>query len=197
MTENILSFYTDAENLLLESYVEISTRDLNALKERGIKVKEADLGIAFEDLTKQLFTDLGFNVDESLRKSLNTSKDKIDILINLGDNNLILVECKTTRDSGFNKFSAVSRQMISYKKLATSNGYSIIKSLLIAPEFSDDFISDTNSEMELNLSLITSKTLKEICDFFKSNTKHSVFPFVLFMKDVVIQHDRIIKALSK
>ncbi|MFZ9699553.1 MAG: hypothetical protein ACO3AF_00590, partial [Flavobacteriales bacterium] len=71
------------------------------------------------------------------------------------------------------------------------------KSLLIAPEFSDDFISDTNSEMELNLSLITSKTLKEICDFFKSNPKHSVFPFVLFMKDVVIQHDRIIKALSK
>jgi hypothetical protein len=197
LTENILSFYTDAANLLLESYVEISTRDLNALKERGIKVKEADLGIAFEDLTKQLFTDLGFNVDESLRKSLNTTKDKIDILINLGDNNLILVECKTTRDSGFNKFSAVSRQMISYKKVATSNGYSIIKSLLIAPEFSDDFISDTNSEMELNLSLITSKTLKEICDFFKSNPKHSVFPFVLFMKDVVIQHDRIIKALSK
>jgi len=42
-------------------------------------VKESELGIKFEDLTKKIFIELGFNVDEELRKSLNTKKDLIDI----------------------------------------------------------------------------------------------------------------------
>jgi hypothetical protein len=87
--------------------------------------------------------------------------------------------------------------MIAYKKLAMSNGYSIIKSLLVLPEFSDDFINDTNSEMELNLSLITAETLRSILEAFKVSKKHKELPYVLFMKDVVIQADRIIKAISK
>lgn len=195
--DNILEAYKDSQNLYLENYVEIGYRNLNALKESGINLKEADLGIKFEDLTKSIFVQLGFNVDEELRKKMNTSKDQIDVLINLGDNNLILVECKTIKESGYNKFSAVSRQMIAYKKLAMSNGYSIIKSLLVAPEFSDDFINDTNSEMELNLSLITAETLRSILEAFKTTKKHKELPYVLFMKDVVIQADRIIKAISK
>lgn len=195
--DNILDAYKDSQNLFLENYVEIGFRNLNALKENGINIKEAELGIKFEDLTKSIFVQLGFNVDEALRKKLNTSKDKIDVLINLGDNNLILIECKTVKDSGYNKFSSVSRQMIAYKKLAMSNGYSIIKSLLIAPEFSDDFINDTNSEMELNLSLITADSLRSILEAFKASKKHVALPYVLFMKDVIIQPDRIIKAISK
>lgn len=195
--DNILDAYKDSQNLYLESYVEIGYRNLNALRENGISVKEADLGVKFEDLTKSIFVQLGFNVDEVLRKKLNTAKDKIDVLINLGGNNLILIECKTVKESGYNKFSSVSRQMIAYKKLAMSNGYSIIKSLLVAPEFSDDFINDTNSEMELNLSLITAQTLRSILEAFKNTKKHKELPYVLFMKDVVIQADRIIKAISK
>ncbi len=195
--DNILDAYKDSQNLYLENYVEIGFRNLNALKENGINIKEAELGVKFEDLTKNIFVQLGFNVDEPLRKKLNTSKDKIDVLINLGENNLILIECKTVKESGYNKFSSVSRQMIAYKKLAMSNGYSIIKSLLIAPEFSDDFINDTNSEMELNLSLITAETLRSILEAFKASKKHDALPYVLFMKDVVIQADRIIKAISK
>lgn len=195
--DNILDAYKDSQNLFLENYVEIGFRNLNALKENGINIKEAELGIKFEDLTKSIFVQLGFNVDEALRKKLNTSKDKIDVLINLGENNLILIECKTVKESGYNKFSSVSRQMIAYKKLAMSNGYSIIKSLLIAPEFSDDFINDTNSEMELNLSLITADSLRSILEAFKASKKHDALPYVLFMKDVVIQPDRIIKAISK
>ncbi len=195
--DNILEAYKDSQNLFLENYVEIGFRDLNKLKDNGINIKEADLGIKFEDLTKNIFVQLGFNVDEALREKLNSSKDKIDVLINLGDNNLILVECKTVKESGYNKFSSVSRQMIAYKKLAMSNGYSVIKSLLVAPEFSDDFINDTNSEMELNLSLLTAETLRSILDAFKASKKHGSLPYVLFMKDVVIQSDRIIKAISK
>lgn len=195
--ENILEAYKDSQNLFLENYVEIGFRNLNTIKENGIIIKEAELGLKFEDLTKSIFVQLGFNVDEALRKKLNTSKDKIDVLINLGENNLILIECKTVKESGYNKFSSVSRQMIAYKKLAMSNGYSIIKSLLIAPEFSDDFINDTNSEMELNLSLITADSLRSILEAFKVSKKHDALPYVLFMKDVVIQPDRIIKAISK
>ena len=75
--ENILDAYKDSENLYLENYVNIGFRDLNTLKENGIVIKEAMLGVKFEDLTKSIFTQLGFNVDEQLKKELNTKKDKI------------------------------------------------------------------------------------------------------------------------
>ncbi len=196
LIQNILESYKDADNLFLESFDLIGYRDLKGLKENGIVVKEADLGIIFEDLTKSIFTQLGLNVDEALKKSLNTNKDKIDVLINVGDNNLILVECKTNKESGFNKFSSVSRQLKSYMKLVEKNNYKVIKSLLIAPEFSDDFIKECGLDYELNLSLIGANSLKRILDGFKQS-KLKVFPYNLIMRDVLIQEDRVIKAIGK
>lgn len=193
---NILDKYKDAENLYLENYENIGFRNLKALKENGILIKEADLGIKFEELTKKLFTQLGFEVDEKLRKSLNTSKDKIDILLNMGNNDVILIECKTIKESGYNKFSAVSRQLKAYSKCASSKGYRVIKSLLIAPDFSDDFVKDCGLEYELNLSLIAASSLIEIVDGFKSS-KHKQFPHNLLMRDVLIQEDRILKAIER
>jgi len=195
--ENILDAYKDSENLYLENYVNIGFRDLNTLKENGIIIKEANLGIKFEDLTKSIFSQLGFNVDEKLKKELNTKKDKIDILLNLGNNELILIECKTIKESGYNKFSSVSRQMKSYTGLAKAKDCKIIKSLLIAPDFSDDFINDTELEYELNLSLITASSLLKILEGFKSSKKHKQFPYKLLMRDVLIKEDRIIKAMGK
>ena len=194
---NILDAYKDSENLYLENYVNIGFRNLNALKENGISIKEADLGVKFEDLTKSILTQLGFNVDEKLKKELNTKKDKIDILLNLGNNELILIECKTVKESGYNKFSSVSRQMKSYTGLAKSKDCKIIKSLLIAPDFSDDFINDTAEEYDLNLSLITASSLINILEGFKNSKKHKQFPYKLLMRDVLIQEDRIIKAMGK
>lgn len=194
--DNILNAYKDSENLFLENYVNFAYRDLNALKINGVIVKEVDIGLKFEELTKSIFTQLGFNVDEGLKKKLNTAKDKIDILLNLGDNNLILIECKTVKESGYNKFSAVARQMKSYTVLAKKNDYNIIKSLLIAPDFSDDFINETELEYELNLSLITANSLLQILDGFKNSSKHKQFPYKLLMRDVLIQEDRIIKAMG-
>ncbi|MFT4526733.1 MAG: hypothetical protein ACI9CU_001362 [Polaribacter sp.] len=195
--ENILDAYKDSENLYLENFVNIGFRNLNALKENGITIKEANLGLKFEDITKSIFTQLGFNVDEGLKKELNTKKDKIDILLNLGNNELILIECKTVKESGYNKFSSVSRQMKSYTGLAKSNDCKIIKSLLIAPDFSDDFINETELEYDLNLSLITAESLLKILEGFKKSKKHKQFPYKLLMRDVLIKEDRIIKAIGK
>ena len=57
---NILDTYQDAENLYLENFENIGFRNLNVLKENGIQVKESELGVKFENLTKSIFTKLGF-----------------------------------------------------------------------------------------------------------------------------------------
>lgn len=195
---NILDSYKDVENLFLENFENIGYRNLNALKENGILIKEAELGLKFEDLTKSIFTQLGFNVDEGLKKKLNTKKDKIDVLINLEENNeIILIECKTIKESGYNKFSSVSRQLKAYNDLIQNNDYRVIKILLIAPEFSDDFVTDCELDTELNLSLLTASSLKRILDGFKKSKKHKQFPYKLLMRDVLINEDRILKAIGK
>ena len=192
---NILEFYKDVENLYLENYENVAYRNLNLLKENGILVKESELGIKFEDLTKVIFKDLGFNVDDTFRSNLNTKKDMIDILLNLGNNEVIIVECKTSKERGYNKFSSVSRQLKSYQNLALKNNLRIVKILLVAPEFSDDFVTDCEMDIEMNLSLVSASTLSHILDAFKTS-KYTKFPHVLF-RDIVINEQRILKALSK
>ncbi len=194
---NILNSYKDSKNIELENYVSIAFRDLEILKENGLRVKESDLGLKFEYLTRELFTSLGFNVDESLRKKVNTSKDQLDIVLRLNETDVILVECKTSKESGYNKFSSVTRQLKSYRKLLESNNMKVQKTLLVAPEFSDDFVSDCEIDYELNLSLIKAVSLLEISNAFKKSKKLDSFPPALFMKDVVIQEDRIIKSILK
>ena len=193
---NILDKYKDVENLYLENYVNIGFRDLNSLKENGIIIKESELGLKFEELTKKIFLKLGFNVDEKLRKKLNTKKNKIDIILNLGNNELLIVECKTVKESGYNKFSSVSRQIKSYNDLVIREGYQVRKLLLVAPDFSDEFIEDCEMDVELDLSLLTASSLLNILEGFKVS-KHKQFPHKLLMRDVLINSDRIVKAISK
>lgn len=193
---NVLDAYKDSENLFLENYESIGFRNLNSLKDAGILIREADLGVKFEELTKKILVELGFHIDEQLRKQLNTSKEQIDILINLGNNDLIIVECKTIKESNYNKFSSVSRQLKAYDSIARKNDYKVVKSLLIAPEFSDDFIKDCGLEYELNLSLITASSLMKILLGFR-NSKLKIFPHNLLMRDVLIQDDRVIKAIAR
>jgi len=194
LINNILENYKDVENLYIENYENIGYRNFNLLKENGILIKESELGIKFEDLTKTIFRKLGFNVDDKLRKSINTKKDKIDIVINLSNNDLILIECKTVKESGYNKFSSVSRQLKSYANLAKLKGYNVTKLLLIAPDFSDDFVNECELEYELNLSLITASSLIKILEGFK-NSRHKLFPYKLLLRDVLIKEDRILKSI--
>lgn len=193
---NILDAYKDTENLYLENYEHIGFRNLAALRENGLIIKEAELGAKFEELTKKLFQSLGFNVDERLCRQLNTAKDKIDVLLNLDNEDLILVECKTVKESGYNKFSAVSRQLKAYAKLVELNGYKVRKSLLVAPDFSDDFVKECGLEYELNLSLIKASSLLKIAQAFR-DSKLQQFPHNLLMRDVLIQEERVIKAVGR
>jgi ribosomal protein S15P/S13E len=192
---NILEHYKDVENLYLENYENVGYRNLNLLKENGITGKESDLGIKFEELTKIIFKSLGFNVDDKFKNEINTQKDMMDILLNLGNNEIIIVECKTIKEKGYNKFSSVSRQLKSYQNLALKNNLRIVKILLVAPEFSDDFVYDCEMDTEMNLSLLTASTLLKIFEAFKLS-KYQEFPHVLF-RDIVINEERIIKALAK
>lgn len=192
---NILEHYKDVENLYLENYENVGYRNLNLLKENGISVKESELGLKFEELTKTIFKFLGFNVDDKFKNQLNTQKDMMDILLNLGNNEIIIAECKTIKEKGYNKFSTVSRQLKSYQSLALKNNLRIVKILLVAPEFSDDFIYDCEMDTEMNLSLLKASSLSKIFEAFKES-KYQEFPHVLF-RDIVINEERIIKALTK
>lgn len=192
---NILGHYKDVENLYLENYENVAYRKLNELKENGINIKESELGLKFEELTKIIFKGLGFNVDDKFKNQINTHKDMMDILLNLGNNEIIIVECKTIKEKGYNKFSSVSRQLKSYQSLALKNNLRIVKILLVAPNFSDDFIYDCEMDIEMNLSLLTASTLSKVHDAFKSS-RYNEFPHVLF-RDVVINEERVLKALSK
>ena len=86
---NVLEAYKDTQNLFYENYTALASRDLNSLKEVGIRVKESELGLKFEEVTKAMFEDLGFKVDEALRKQVNTKRDKIDILVSLDDGQVL------------------------------------------------------------------------------------------------------------
>ncbi len=123
-------------------------------------------------------------------------KNKLDIVLKINEKEIIIVECKTHKDKDFNKFSSVYRQVQAYQKRAQDMGFKVIKSLVVASQFSDDFVNECELDFELNLSLITAKTLLNILDAFKES-RHQAFPYKLLMKDVLINESRIIKAIMK
>jgi len=86
--------------------------------------------LKFEELTSNIFKGLVFNVDEKFKSKLNTKKDMMDILLNLNNQEIIIIECKTSKERGYNKFSSVSRQLKSYQNLALKNDLRIVKMVL-------------------------------------------------------------------
>ena len=194
--KNILDEYKDVENLFIENYELIAKRDYNSLQDNGLDVREAELGLKFEEVTRSILRKLGFNVDDNLRNAINTSKDKADIVLDEGDNKIIIIECKSIKEKGYNKYSSVSRQVNSYKTNAQKKGYEVMKMFIVAPEFTEDFINDCTLDYESNLSLITANTLIEIYSTFKENN-HKSLPISLLMRDVLIDKDRVLRSLEK
>lgn len=196
LVENILAAYKDTEDLLVENYESIGFRDINRLKENGINISEAELGNTFEEVTKYIFGKLGMDVDEKLRKKLNTDKDKMDILLRTGERSLVLVECKTVKESGYNKFSSISRQVRSYKNLLEKNDFQVDKIMIVAPDFSDDFVADCGDDFTLPITLIKAKSLSSIYNAVKTSETNR-FTLQMLSRDILVQEDRIIRALKK
>ena len=196
IVENILAAYKDTEDLLVENYESIGFRDINALKENGIAISEAEIGTTFEDVTKYIFGQLGLDVDEKLRKKLNTDKDKMDILIRTGEQSVVLVECKTVKENGYNKFSSISRQVKAYKSLLEKNDYQVDKIIIVAPDFSEDFVADCGDEYSLPITLLKAGTLASIYKTVKE-TGSTRFSLQMISRDILVQEDRILRALKK
>jgi hypothetical protein len=193
---NILDAYRDTQNLYLENYINISNRDLESLRLNQIEIKESEIGIKYEELTKLIFKELNLNVDDKLRKELNSNKDKIDILVSINEDEVIIIECKTKKDRKFSIYSSASRQIKAYKELAEKKGLKVVKTFIVAPSFSEDFINECGLDYELNLSLITSEALVEIHSAFKKS-KLTEFPYRILLRDVLIDSDRVVKAITK
>lgn len=196
LVDNILAAYKDTEDLLVENYESIGFRDINSLKDNGISISEAELGTTFENITKYIFSKLGLEVDEKLRKKLNSEKDKMDILIRTGEKSVVLVECKTVKENGYNKFSLISRQVKSYKALLEKNDYQVDKIIIVAPDFSEDFVADCGDEFSLPITLLKAGSLSSIYNAVKT-TGTNRFSLQMFYRDILVQEDRIIRALNK
>ena len=194
--DNILAAYKDTEDMLVENYEAIGFRDLNTLKENGITLSEAELGSTFEDVTKYIFGKLGLEVDEKLRKKLNTEKDKMDILIRTGEKSVVLVECKTVKENGYNKFSSISRQVKAYKTLLERNDFQVDRIFIVAPDFSEDFVADCGDEFSLPITLLKAGSLAAIYHTVKA-IGPGRFTLPMLSRDILVQEDRIIRALKK
>ncbi len=192
---NIIEAYRNVDDLFIENFELLGTRDLAGLRDQGLEVKESEIGVLYESITRRIFGRLGFNVDEKLRRQLNSKRGKLDILLNLGNQDVIIVECKTVKDRDYNKYASVSRQLQSYYRLCDEKGFRVAQVLLIAPDFSDDFISECEYDHRISLSLITSAGLAEILEGYQSS-KMGEFPVRLLMKDGLLNSSRIVKVVE-
>ena len=193
---NIINSFRNITDLYLENFECVGSRDIQALKEKGLSVKESELGFLYENLTKDIFKKLGFNVDEKLRRELNTPRAKMDILLNLGGKDVIIVECKSVKDKDYNKYTAVSRQLKSYQNECKKNGYHVSQVVIVSNEFTEDFISECEYDYELSISLITSDGLVKIFEGLKESTLTEL-PVRLLLKDGILNADRIVKVLNR
>lgn len=196
IVENVLAAYKDTEDLLVENYESIGYRDINALKENGIAISESELGTTFENVTKYIFEKLGLDVDEKLRKKLNTEKDKMDILLRTGDDSVVLVECKTVKENGYNKFSSISRQVKSYKSLLEKNDFQVDRIIIVAPDFSEDFVAECGDDFSLPITLLKAGSLASIYHAVME-TGTNRFTLQMLSRDILVQEDRIIRVLKK
>ena len=196
LDSNIINSFRNIQDLYLENFESVGCRDLHSLKEKGLTVKESELGSLYEELTKDIFKKLGFNVDEKLRQELNTDRAKMDVLLNLGGKDVIIVECKSVKDKDYNKYTAVSRQLKSYEGLCKKKGYHVSQVVIVSNEFTEDFVSECEYDYELSISLITSTGLVKILQGVKESPLTEL-PVRLLLKDGVLNADRIVKVLNR
>jgi len=168
---NIIEKFGNINDKLLENYHFLSKRDFKALTNLSIQISESEIGIKFEECTKILFKNLGLVVDDELRSKLSSKKDKPDIVLNIGGDDVIICECKTIKNGDYTKYSSVSKQLKSYALSCENQGKRVAQVLIIAPGFSEDFINHSQTETEINISLLEAKGLMDLVDAYSAKRK--------------------------
>lgn len=190
--EVLLEAFSNANDKLIENYAILAKRDLAGLKLAGIEISEADIGVKFEEITKEILESLLLVVDEDLRKSINTAKDKADIIISLSDDDVIIGEAKTCKNGDFAKYSTTSRQVKAYVNRCENQGKRVAQVLIIAPSFSNDFVESAEMDTEVNISLLEAVGLKLIYDAFKAR-RNPKFSAKLLTKGGLLKAELIAK----
>jgi hypothetical protein len=167
---------------------------LQGLSAAGIDIREAELGCKFEEITRTIFEELGLQVDEERRKEINTAKDKIDIILSLGAEDLILCEVKSFKNGDYAKYSSTSRQVKSYVTRCESQGFRVGQVLIVAPTFSEDFIEAAALDADVNISLLEADGLLKILEAYRAKKKPN-FSARLLTKGGLLKADLIAKAL--
>lgn len=190
----IIESFANATDKLIENYDALAKRDLATLKKHNIDIAEAEIGVKFEEVTKAIFEELGLDVDEDLRRSINTAKDQADILISLSEDDVIIGEAKTCKSGDFAKYSTTSRQVKAYANRCESFGKRVAQVLIIAPTFSTDFVESAQMDTEVNISLLEAAGLKKILEAFKSR-RNPNFSAKLLTKGGLLKADLIAKTI--
>lgn len=190
----MLDSFASANDKFIENYGLLARRDMSGLAAYGIEIKEADLGSKFEEITKTMLEQLGLIVDEDLRKQINTAKDKADILLSIGGDDVIVGEVKSFKNGQFSKYSTTSRQVKAYANRCEANGRRVAQVLIIAPSFSDDFVEAAEMDTDVNISLLEADGLKHILDSFKQK-RNPTFSPKLLTKGGLLKADLIAKTL--
>lgn len=190
----ILEAFASANDQLIENFGLLSRRDLAGLKAAGVEINESELGSKFEETVKAILEGLELNVDEELRKTLNTAKDKADILISLSEDDVIVGEAKSFKNGDYAKYSTTSRQVKAYANRCECQGKRVAQVLIIAPSFSADFIESAAMDTDINISLLTAEGLKLIYDTYKTKRRPN-FSAKLFTKGGLLKAELIAKNL--
>jgi hypothetical protein len=190
----IIEHFASANDKLVDHYVKLAKRDLSGLKEVGIDIKESEIGVKFEEITRSILSHLQLNVDEDLRKEVNTAKDKADIVVSIGNDDVIIGEVKSHKNGDYAKYSTISRQVKAYVNRFEESGKRVAQVLIIAPSFSPDFIESAELDTEINISLLEAEGLKKILDAFRSRNKPK-FTAKLLTKGGLLKADLIAKAI--
>ncbi len=190
----ILESFASANDRLIENYELLACRDLAGLSAAGIEIKESEIGSKFEEITRTILEQLGQNIDEDLRRQINTTKDQADIIISLGGDDVIVGEVKSYKNGEFSKYSSTSRQVKAYAARCELNGKRVAQVLIIAPKFSNDFIESAEMDADINISLLEANGLKTILTAYKSR-RNPNFSAKLLTKGGLLKADLIAKTI--
>lgn len=175
----LIEYFSSTNDKYIDHYELLAKRDLSALRSEGIDIKEAEVGSKFEDITRTILGVLGLHVDEELRKSVNTAKDKADLVLSIGTDDVIVGEVKSHKNGDYAKYSTTSRQVKSYVSRYEQAGKRVAQALIIAPTFSEDFIESAEMDTDINISLLEAAGLKSILKAYQASKKPNFSPKLL------------------